>query len=89
METIKSISIVSKKNIGSGQIIADRYTPTEKKILIKMLNLGLEYGQVRNKIFTILKTGENTAKVNIITITNSIITGKKEIVNHKAEIKYK
>lgn len=71
------------------QILIDSYTSTEKKILIKMLNSGLDKGQVRNKIFTILKTDKNIANVNIITITKCIITGKTELINHKAQIKYK
>ena len=85
--TISRISVTSEKNIGL-QIIKDRITPTEKKILINMLNSGLNEGQVRNKIFHISKTGNNTAEVVIGTIAKSIILGRNEIVKQRVKIKY-
>lgn len=87
METIRRITVTSEKNIGL-QILKDYLTPTEKKILIHMLNVGLNEGQVRNKIFHISKTGNNTAEVVIGTITKSIILGRNEIVKQRAKIKY-
>ena len=85
--TISRISVTSEKNIGL-QIIKDRLTPTEKKILIHMLNSGLKEGQVRNKVFHISKTGNNTAEVVIRTLTKSIILGRNEIVKQRVKIKY-
>ena len=85
--TISRISVTSEKNIGL-QIIKDRITPTEKKILIHMLNSGLKEGQVRNKVFHISKTGNNTAEVVVGTITKSIILGRNEIVKQRVKIKY-
>ena len=87
ISTISRISVTSEKNIGL-QIIKDRITPTEKKILINMLNSGLNEGQVRNKIFHISKTGNNTAEVVIGTIAKSIILGRNEIVKQRVKIKY-
>ena len=87
METISKITVTSKKNTGL-QILKDNLTPTEKKILIHFINAGLNNGQVRNKVFNILKTGNNTADVVILTIANSIVLGKKEIVKKRVKIKY-
>lgn len=87
MSAISRIIVTSKKNTGL-QVLKDRLTITEKKILIHMLNTGLNKGQVRNKVFYISKTGNNTAEVIIGTITKSIILGKKETVKQRVKIKY-
>ena len=84
---ISKISVTSKKDIGL-QILKDSLTATEKKILIHMLNAGLNQGQVRNKVFYISKTGNNTADIVIGTITKSILLGRNEIVKRKVKIKY-
>ena len=84
---ISKISVTSKKDIGL-QILKDSLTATEKKILIHMLNAGLNQGQVRNKVFYISKTGNNTADIVIGTITKSIVLGRNEIVKRKVKIKY-
>lgn len=87
MATISRITVTSEKNTRS-QILKDNLTPTEKKILIHMLNAGLNEGQVRNKVFHISKTASNTAEVVIGTITKSIVLGKNEIVKQRVKIKY-
>ena len=87
METISRITITSEKNLGL-DILKDSLTPTEKKILIHMLNAGLNEGQVRNKVFHISKTANNTAEVIVGTITKSILLGRNEIVNQRVKIKY-
>lgn len=84
---IKQIAVISKKDIGL-QILKDSLTPTEKKILIHMLNANLNEGQVKNKIFIILKTGNNIADIKIKTITKSILLGGNEITTQKVKIKY-
>lgn len=83
----RKIIITSEKNTGL-QILKDSLTPTEKKVLIYMLNAGLNEGQVKNKVFHISKTGNNTAEVVIATITHSIILGRNEIVKQRVKIKY-
>jgi len=85
---ITQISVTSKKDTGK-QILKGALTPAEKKIIIQMLNVNLIEGQVRNKVFYIEKTGNNTANIKIATITKSELTGKKEAVWHKETIKYK
>lgn len=40
MATIRRITVTSEKNTGL-QVLKDNLTPTEKKILIHMLNAGL------------------------------------------------
>jgi hypothetical protein len=87
MGNITKIIVTSEKNTGT-QILKDSLTATEKKILIHMLNAGLNQGQVRNKIFHINKTGNNTAEIVIGTITKSILLGKNEIVKQRVKIKY-
>lgn len=87
MGAISRITITSEKNIGL-QVLKDRLTPTEKKILLSMLNSGLNEGQVRNKVFHILKTGNNTANIVVGTITKSVILGRNEIVKQRVKIKY-
>lgn len=87
MATISRITVTSKKNTGL-QVLKDSLTPTDKKILIHMLNAGLNEGQVRNKVFHISKTGNNTAEVVLGTITKSIILGRNEIVKQRVKIKY-
>jgi hypothetical protein len=84
---IKSISVISVKQT-KNQTLKDSLTPTEKKVLILMLNSGLVSGKVRNKIFEINKTGNNTADVNVKTIVKSIVLGRSEIVSHRVKIKY-
>lgn len=85
--SFKKITITSEKNTGQ-QILKDSLTPTEKKVLLYMLNAGLNEGQVKNKVFHISKTGNNTAEVVIGTITHSIILGRNEIVKQRVKIKY-
>ena len=87
MATISRIAVTSEINTGL-QILKAYLTQTEKKILIHMLNAGLNEGQVRNKIFHISKTGNNTAEVVIGTIIKSIILGRNEIVKQRVKIKY-
>ena len=87
MATISRIAVTSEINTGL-QILKAYLTQTEKKILIHMLNAGLNEGQVRNKIFHISKTGNNTAEVVVGTITKTIILGRNEIVKHRVKIKY-
>ncbi len=54
-----------------------------------MLNSGLNDGQVRNKLFFISKTDNNTAEVVIGTITKSIfLNDKTELVKQRLTIKY-
>jgi hypothetical protein len=84
---IKQIAVISKKDIGL-QVLKDSLTPTEKKILIHMLNANLNEGQVKNKVFHILKTGNSTADIKIGTITKSILLGRNEITTQKVKIKY-
>lgn len=87
MPTISKITVTNVINTGT-QVLKDNLTTTEKKILIFMLNAGLNEGQVRNKVFNILKTGNNTADVVVGTITKSIILGRNEIVMHRVKIRY-
>jgi hypothetical protein len=87
MATISKITVTSEKNTKL-QVLKDTLTATEKKILIHMLNSGLNEGQVRNKVFHISKSGNNSAEVVIGTITKSIILGRNEIVKHRVKIKY-
>lgn len=87
MAKISKIAVTSEKNLGI-QVLKDTLTPTEKKIIIHMINAGLTEGQVRNKVFHISKTGNCTAEVVIGTITKSIILGKTEIVKQRVKIKY-
>ena len=87
MKKISKITVTSKKESG-GQILNDRLTPTEKKILIYMLNADMKEGSVRNKVFKITKTGKNTATVIVGTITKSIVLGRKELTKFKVQIKY-
>lgn len=91
-KTISRIAVTSKHNNGlkgaDWQVLKDYLTPTEKRILIHMLNTELNEGQVRNKIFNISKTGNNTAEIVIGTITKSIFSGIKEITKHRVKIKY-
>lgn len=91
---IKTISVTSLRDLGNGQIIKDSLTPTEKKILIHMLNAGMDEGQVKKKLFYIEKTGKDTANVKIGTITHSFLLGRDEIINHeiinqRVKIKFK
>ena len=92
MATIRRISVTSKYENGmSGvnrQLLKDYLTSTEKKILIHMINAELNEGQVRNKIFNISKTGNNTAEVVIGTITKSVFSGRNEITKHRVKIEY-
>jgi len=87
MSKITKISVTSSKNLGY-QILKDALTPTEKKILIAMLNGGLKEGQVRNKVFYIDKTSTNNADVVIGTITKSILLGRNELIKQKVKIKF-
>ena len=87
MNTISKIAITSEKNTGL-QVLKHTLTATEKKILVHMLNAQLNEGQVRNKIFHISKTGNNTAEIVVSTITKSSILGKNEILKHRVKIKY-
>jgi hypothetical protein len=87
MTTISRIIVTSEKNTGL-QILKDSLTVNEKKVLIHMLNAGLNEGQVKNKVFHISKSGNNNAEVVIGTITKSIILGRNEIVNQRVKIKY-
>ena len=77
-----------RKETKTGQVLKHTLTATEKRILVHMLNAGLTEGQVRNKIFSIEKKINNTAKILIETITKSIYTGKKEVTKNRLEIKY-
>lgn len=90
-KTISRIAVTSYHSNGHKtylQVLKDYLTPTEKRILIHMLNTGLNEGQVRNKVFQISKTGNNTAEIVIGTITKSIFSGIKEITKHRVKIKY-
>lgn len=87
MEKISKVTLTSDRNIGL-QVLKDSLTPTEKKIIIQMINGGLNEGRVRNKIFQISKTGINTAEIVIGTITKSSISGKNETVRYRVKIKY-
>lgn len=87
MATISKITVTSETKIGF-QVLKDFLTTAEKKVLIHMLNAGLNEGQVRNKVFYISKTGNNTAEVVVGTITKSILLGRKEIVKQRVKIKY-
>jgi hypothetical protein len=87
MDAISRITITSEKNTGL-QVLKDSLTPTEKKILLHMLNAGLNEGKVKNKVFNILKTSNNTAEIIIGTIAKSVILGRNEIVKHRVKIKY-
>jgi hypothetical protein len=87
MKPISKISVVSKINTGL-QVLTHHLTPTEKKILIIMLNSNMNQGKVRNKTFFIDKTGENTADIKIGTTAKSITLGRNETTYHKVKIKY-
>jgi hypothetical protein len=84
---VKSISITSEKNTGR-QILKDYATPTEKKIIVQMLNAGMTQGKVRNKVFKIEKIGNQKAKVTIYTTTKSVLLGRDETIKNSFEIKY-
>ena len=81
------ITVTSQTNLGH-QIVKDSLTPTEKKVIIYMINNQMQQGQVRNKVFTINNTSENTANVIIGTTTKSIILGRNETVNQRVSIKF-
>ena len=85
---ITRILITSTKRIGAGQTLKDSITPTEKKIILQMLNSGITKGKVRNKHFHIQKTGDNTAEVAIGTVSYSIILGRDEMVTQRVQIKF-
>lgn len=87
MKSIKNIQVTSTRDLG-GQVIKDSLTATEKKILIHMLNAGLNEGQVRNKVFHISNKMNNTAVITLGTITKSIILGKNEVTRRSMKIKY-
>lgn len=84
----KRISITSESTSKVLQTLKDYATPTEKKVLLKMLNQGLDDGTVRNKTFHIRKTPENTANIIIRTTTYSEILRKDETIATKFTIKY-
>ena len=87
MKQISKIQVTSKSDL-HGQIVNDALTPGEKKILIHMLNAGINNGQVRNKVFGITKTGNNTADIVVVTIGKSEITGAKQTRKNRVKIKY-
>jgi hypothetical protein len=87
MLQISKITVTSSKNTGL-QVLKDNLTATEKRILIYMLNNDILEGQVKNKVFNIKITGNNTANVVIGTITKSIILGRDEIVKNRVSIKF-
>lgn len=87
MDAISKITITSERNTGI-QVLKDTLTSTEKKVLVHMLNAGLNEGQVKNKVFHISKTGNNTAEIVVGTIVKSVILGRNEIVKHRVKIKY-
>jgi|LakMenE01Jun11ns_1017448.scaffolds.fasta_scaffold9856970_5 hypothetical protein len=83
----KRISIISKQNLGK-QIIKHSLTSTEKKILLFMLNGGMNAGTVKNKHFSIDKLNKDTANIVIRTTTKSIILGKNETTRYSLQIKF-
>jgi hypothetical protein len=87
MANISKITVTSSTNLGL-QVCKDHLTPIETKILKQMLNENVSEGQVRNKIFSILETEGNAAKVVIRTIEKCVILNCKQITKRKLTIKY-
>jgi hypothetical protein len=87
MANISKITVTSSTDSGH-QVCKDHLTPTEIKILKQMLNKNLSEGQVRNKIFSILETEGNAAKVTIRTIEKCIILNCNQIIKRELTIRY-
>lgn len=81
------ISVTSTTN-DRVQILKHHLTATEKKILIHMINSGLNEGQVRNKSFHIQRTENCNADITIVTREYSEMLRKDELISRKLKIKY-
>ena len=98
MKEYKIISVTSRT--GGIQNLRHHLTQTEKKILLVMLNRGIDYGtqlkpvlnpksgSIRKKVFIIGNKTENTASVTIGEDTYSELTGRYETVIYYREIKF-
>ena len=88
MKNISQIKVLSEKYIGAGQTLKDHLTATDKKIIVTMLNSGMDIGVVRNKMFEITKLENSIANVIIKTKSFSKILNKDEVTKQKVQIKY-
>lgn len=87
MSKISRITVISESNLGK-QVLKDHLTPTEKKILVYMLNAGMDEGVVKNKAFKIVKTEKDIADVTIKTTVMSEVLRRKETTAQRVKIKY-
>ena len=80
MKTISRISVQNK--------IENHLTPTEKKVIIYMLNENMNNGKSRNKFFSINKLENNFAEITISQNVQSIMLNKIETISSKTLIQY-
>ncbi len=86
---IKTISILSTKRIGPNQVLKDSLTPTEKKIIIQMLNAGMTEGKVKNKTFVLFNKTSKESDLKIYTLEKSEILKKYETTTRNLKISFK
>lgn len=87
MGKVSRITVISESDLG-GQVLKDHLTPTEKKILVYMLNAGMDEGVVKKKAFKITKSGKDIADVVIKTTEMSEVLRKKQTTTQRLKIKY-
>jgi hypothetical protein len=81
------ISVTSERSNGQ-QVLKDHLTAGDKKILLLMLNQGMDSGRVRKKNYFIKKTTDSAAEITIIEMSYSIVLSKNEAVKSTCTIKY-
>jgi hypothetical protein len=86
---IKQILVLSTKRIGPNQVLKDSLTPTEKKIIIQMINTGISEGKVKNKTFVLFNKTSKESDLKIYTLEKSEILKRYETTTRNLKIGFK